>query len=132
MNFDDDIELLEKNDWIVECESPFEIRSKDGYSFARGQAAYMILAKLREEQKRLKTIIILIIGDEEPKFFIANGDYSKYHKIVFDGFMNDIKKECISWLWNENNGELLHNFSTDICLIEDKEWDKVAIITQIL
>lgn len=132
MNFDEDIEFLERNDWIVECQSPFEIRSKDGYSFARGQAAYMILDQLREEQKRLKTLIILIIGDKEPKFLIADGDYSKYHNIDFNAFMNDIKvNESSAWLWDDN-GNLLHYFSTDISLIEDKEWDKVAIITQIL
>ena len=131
MRFDTDIEFLEKNGWDVECESPFEIRSEDGYSFASGNAAYMILSILREEQKNWKTLIILIIGEDEPKFFITNGDYSIFHNIVFDGFLNDIKKECISWLWNDN-GELLHSFSNDIKLIEDKEWDKVAIITQIL
>ena len=36
------IEMLEENDWTVECESPFEIRHKDG-SFATGQAAEIVL-----------------------------------------------------------------------------------------
>lgn len=35
--------LLEENDWIVECESPFEIRHKDGGSFASGLAASIVL-----------------------------------------------------------------------------------------
>ena len=40
---DPKIELLEKNGWEVECESPFEIRHKDDpESFATGWAAELI------------------------------------------------------------------------------------------
>lgn len=35
-------ELLEKDGWTIECESPFEIRNTDG-SFASGQAAHILL-----------------------------------------------------------------------------------------
>ena len=48
--WEDDMKLLEENGWEVECESPFEIRSKDG-GFASENAAYMILASLKEEAK---------------------------------------------------------------------------------
>lgn len=54
----EDIELLENNDWIVECESPFEIRYKDGGAFASGLAAEIVLDELkrieRKEQKRVE------------------------------------------------------------------------------
>lgn len=39
---EEDIKLLEKLGWTVECESPFEIRHEDG-SFATGQAAHVVL-----------------------------------------------------------------------------------------
>lgn len=39
---DDDIKLLEKHGWIVECQSPFEIRNEDG-SFAAGEAAQAVI-----------------------------------------------------------------------------------------
>ena len=39
----EDREILEKNGWTVECESPFEIRHEDG-SFATGQAAIIVKA----------------------------------------------------------------------------------------
>lgn len=39
---EEDIELLEKYGWVVECESPFEIRHEDG-SFATKSAAWIIL-----------------------------------------------------------------------------------------
>lgn len=42
-----DLKLLEARGWVVECESPFEIRHEDG-SFATGQAAHMVLEGLRE------------------------------------------------------------------------------------
>ena len=48
MSWDKDLKLLEDNGWDVECESPFEIRAEDG-SFASGNAAYAILASLKEE-----------------------------------------------------------------------------------
>lgn len=48
-SWEEDIKLLEDNNWEVECQSPFEIRTKDG-SFASGEAAYIILEYLRTER----------------------------------------------------------------------------------
>lgn len=48
-----DEKLLESHGWTVECESPFEIRHKDG-SFATGQAADIVLAFLKEEEENEK------------------------------------------------------------------------------
>tara|TARA_R110001606_G_scaffold379561_1_gene539665 strand:+ start:962 stop:1135 length:174 start_codon:yes stop_codon:yes gene_type:complete len=42
-------EILEDNGWIIECESPFEIRHEDG-SFATGQAANIVLYFLKPEE----------------------------------------------------------------------------------
>lgn len=44
----EDEELLAKSGWVVECESPLEIRREDG-SFATMQAAEMVLSVLQEE-----------------------------------------------------------------------------------
>ena len=44
------IKLLEENDWIVECESPFEIRYSDGGAFATGLAAQIVLDDLKHER----------------------------------------------------------------------------------
>ena len=41
-----DKELLETNGWVIECESPFEIRHEDG-SFATLNAAYIVVEELR-------------------------------------------------------------------------------------
>ena len=45
----EDKEILTKNGWEVECESPFEIRHEDG-SFATQQAAWIVLQDLRGEE----------------------------------------------------------------------------------
>lgn len=47
---DDDEKLLRENGWIVECESPFEIRYEDGGAFARGFAAQIVLHDLKHEK----------------------------------------------------------------------------------
>ncbi len=39
-------DLLKENGWEIECESPFEIRHKDG-SFASMNAAYSVVEELR-------------------------------------------------------------------------------------
>jgi len=49
MTWEEDKKLLEDNGWEVECESPFEIRTKDG-SFASGEAAYIVLDNLKSEK----------------------------------------------------------------------------------
>lgn len=46
-----DIEFLEENGWIVECESPLEIRDQETGSFASGYAAECVLESLRSEEK---------------------------------------------------------------------------------
>jgi hypothetical protein len=45
-----DTELLEKYGWVVECESPFEIRHEDG-SFASMQGADCVLESCKLEEK---------------------------------------------------------------------------------
>jgi len=46
MSRQDDFALLNDNGWIIECESPFEIRHSDG-SFASGQGARAVLDELK-------------------------------------------------------------------------------------
>jgi len=43
-------EILKEDGWVVECESPFEIRHEDG-DFATGQAARMVVNQLREDKE---------------------------------------------------------------------------------
>lgn len=52
MLMEEDEKILEKNGWTLECESPFEIRHEDG-SFATGQAARLVMERLREQEPRM-------------------------------------------------------------------------------
>jgi len=47
---EEDVKLLKDNDWIVECESPFEIKHEDGDAFASGLAAQIVLDNLKHEK----------------------------------------------------------------------------------
>lgn len=47
----DDETLLEREGWVVECQSPFEIRHTESGSFATGLAAKLVLQAVREEQE---------------------------------------------------------------------------------
>jgi hypothetical protein len=55
---------LESEGWIVECESPLEIRREDDpESFASGHAAQLIIDQVhkqlkRSEKKKLKTKVL--------------------------------------------------------------------------
>jgi len=44
-NMNKEEKLLKKYGWMIECESPFEIRHEDG-SFATKQAAHMVVQQL--------------------------------------------------------------------------------------
>ena len=55
---EEDEKLLNDNGWEVTCHSPFEINTKDG-SFASGEAAYMVLDALKDENKPSPTYFVL-------------------------------------------------------------------------
>ena len=45
-----EIEMLERNGWNLDCESPFELSHVDG-SFSKQQAAYYVLEGIRAEEE---------------------------------------------------------------------------------
>lgn len=89
-----DIELLEKYGWVVECESPFEIRDKDG-NFASGIAADIVLDFYREQDSPPPTYFVLrryncgAMNWETGKMdtdiigITSNEDYAKERRSVF-------------------------------------------------
>lgn len=79
-------DILEMEGWEIECESPFEIRDKDG-NFARGLAAKIVVDKFREDRRNrigkeamdeLQHIAQLYYRDEE------NPEYKKRVKQAQD------------------------------------------------
>lgn len=53
-----DKKILELNGWIVECESPFEIRKSKTESFASNEAAELILSLLMEDAEFENNLIL--------------------------------------------------------------------------
>ncbi len=51
MNENDKL-VLEKNGWMIECESPFEIRNEETGDFASGFAAKAILDNLKPKPRK--------------------------------------------------------------------------------
>jgi hypothetical protein len=45
-----DEQILTQNGWVIECESPFEIRHEESNSFATNQAAYAVIFSLRDDE----------------------------------------------------------------------------------
>ena len=79
----------------------------------------------------MKTLIIYNNLEEELKYFIVEGDFSRFDGITFNTSLSDkLESECSEWLW-DSKGNLKHEMSNDVSLIENKNWDKVAIITWI-
>ena len=52
----EDIDLLEKEGWIVACESPFEIENDEYESKASGLAANIVLSFYKKQQKSIERI----------------------------------------------------------------------------
>lgn len=79
----------------------------------------------------MKTLLIYQTMGEETLFAIVEGDYSHFHGVMFTGYGDERVKECDRFMYGEG-GKLRHNFTSDISVIESKDWDKVAIITFVL
>lgn len=52
----EDIDLLENDGWIVDCESPFEIENEEYESKASGLAADIVLAYYKQMKKKTERI----------------------------------------------------------------------------
>ena len=82
-----DIKLLESNGWVVECESPFEIRNIEPWSFASGIAAQVILDELKELNKRNKSKLNCVISynnSEEMMSIRNHNDVSVFYGNYWD------------------------------------------------
>jgi len=64
-----DQDILERNGWSVDCESPFEISHEDG-STATGQAAYIVIGYLKQNKSEDE--------DEEAEPLEDNEDEENY------------------------------------------------------
>lgn len=80
----------------------------------------------------MKTLIIYI--EEFPEYIVIEGDYSHLNGTMINHYQQDknLQDEAINLLFEPNSGNRLLTFSEDISIVENKEWDKVALITFLL
>lgn len=75
----------------------------------------------------MKTLIIF-----NNKFLIADGDFSRFNGVIVNGLHgNGFEDEFCDFAFDKEDGGDNFEWSNDISLIENKEWDKVAICTYI-
>jgi hypothetical protein len=77
----------------------------------------------------MKTLIVFN-EIESLGFAIVDGDYSRFNGVMFNSMMrHDHEQECGEFIFNDETGYMKIDFTNDISLVENKEWDKVALIT---
>jgi hypothetical protein len=76
----------------------------------------------------MKTLIIFN-EIEKVSFLIIEGDYSIFNGVKVNGsYGNGFEDEFCEFMYDDE-GDCRHELSTDISLIENKQWDKVALCT---
>lgn len=80
----------------------------------------------------MKTLLIYNDNENPLKFLIINGDYSRFHGVMVNSsIQTGFEEEFCNFVFDEE-GRFIHEWSNDRSLIENKEWDKVAICTFLL
>lgn len=82
----------------------------------------------------MKTLIIYNDIESPLQFLLVNGDYSRFHGVTVNaGNGTGFDDEFCDWMWDKESGERNHlgQWSDDKTLLENKNWDKVAICTWI-
>lgn len=77
----------------------------------------------------MKTLLIYNAIEDPLKYAILEGDYSDLNGAVLSSLYTEEKSIRACELLFDDCGNFLIDFSEDISLMEDKNWDKVAIIT---
>ena len=77
----------------------------------------------------MKTLIIYNECDYGISYFIVDGDYSRFNNSIINCVNgNGFEDEFVAWFY-DSEGKKNFETSTDISLIENKEWDKIALVT---
>ena len=65
---------------------------------------------------------------------MIEGDYSHLNGVMINHYQQDknLQEEAVNLLFDSESGNRLFTFSEDVSIIENKMWDKVALITFLL
>jgi hypothetical protein len=79
----------------------------------------------------MRTLVFWDEIDINLQWFIVDGDWTRFKHICINGERNDeelkLGSELLKLVYNEDTGEKLITMSSDVSLIESKNWDKVII-----
>jgi hypothetical protein len=76
----------------------------------------------------MRTLIIYNDIINEVRYIIVDGDYSRFNGVIVNSG-TAFEDEFINWMWDESGVEKHDSWSTDVSVIESKQWDKVALCT---
>ena len=82
----------------------------------------------------MKTLIIFNEIENTLQLLLVEGDYSRFHGVMVNGMNgNGFEDEFCNWMFDKETGERNHlgQWSNDKSIVENKDWDKVAISTWI-
>lgn len=99
----------------------------DGHLFQ-----YMTLSDLQiiKEFPKNRTLLIYNPIEEPLKYAILDGDYSSINGVCINACdENEDKIKMACSLLFDDEGNYLIDFSEDVALMENKNWDKVAVVT---
>lgn len=78
----------------------------------------------------MKTLIIYNPIDEELKYVIVDGDYSKFHGACINSMNgNGFENEFCDFFFHAETGKFKYKLTNDKSLIENKQWDRIAVVT---
>lgn len=78
----------------------------------------------------MKTIIIYNPVVEPLKYLIVDGDYSRFNGILVNSCRGTgFEDEFTEWFFDQETGDENFETTTDISLLENKQWDKIAVVT---
>ena len=80
----------------------------------------------------MKTLIVFNDIESPIQFLVVDGDYSRFHGVMVNAVNGSgYEAEFCDWMFNKETGERNHSglWSGDKSVLENKDWDKVAICT---
>lgn len=76
----------------------------------------------------MKTLIIFN-EIEKLSYAIVDGDYSRFNGVMVNANATGFESEFCDWFFDAESGEQLIETKEDKSLVENKDWDMVAICT---
>jgi hypothetical protein len=80
----------------------------------------------------MRTLIVYVEIEKPMQFLIVDGDFKRFNGVIVNAVNgNGFEQEFCDWMFNKETGEInnLEKWSEDESILENKQWDKVAICT---